>query len=108
MSLEGDIDLSTVPAVRTALGRCDDHGVTDIDVDLAAVGFCDASGLHVFLAASKRLAAAGEACGCTVLPRPYDGSWSSPVRGSSWPTGACASSRRRPIPPSRPAGPHDQ
>ncbi|MFB7657452.1 MULTISPECIES: STAS domain-containing protein [unclassified Streptomyces] len=67
VSLEGDIDLSTAPAVRTALAGCRDREVTDIDVDLTAVGFCDASGLHAFLAASERLAAAK---GCLRLHHP--------------------------------------
>jgi anti-sigma B factor antagonist len=55
--LDGEIDLSTVPAVRKALETCLAKGETDIDVDLAAVGFCDADGLHVFLDLSQRLAA---------------------------------------------------
>jgi anti-sigma B factor antagonist len=54
--LEGEIDLSTVPVVREALGACLAMRMTDIDVDLTGVGFCDASGLNLFLALSQRLA----------------------------------------------------
>ncbi|MER5880633.1 STAS domain-containing protein [Streptomyces sp. NPDC001910] len=52
--LEGDIDLATVSAVRKALATCHAYDVPRIDIDLSAVPFCDASGLNVFLAASKR------------------------------------------------------
>ncbi|RPE39909.1 anti-anti-sigma factor [Streptomyces sp. Ag109_O5-1] len=55
--LEGEIDRTTVPAVRAALAACVANGVTEIDVELAAVGFCDASGLNVFLEVSQHLAA---------------------------------------------------
>ncbi|MFD8811061.1 STAS domain-containing protein [Streptomyces sp. NPDC059627] len=55
--LEGEIDRTTVPAVGAALAACLANRITDIDVDLAAVGFCDASGLNVFLEVSQHLAA---------------------------------------------------
>ncbi|MFI9392668.1 STAS domain-containing protein [Streptomyces bauhiniae] len=57
--LEGEIDLSTVPSVRAALATCHTYGIRDIDVDLTAVTFCDASSLNVLLAAARRSAAAG-------------------------------------------------
>jgi anti-anti-sigma regulatory factor len=50
--LEGEIDRTTVPAVGAALTACLANRMTEIDVDLAAVGFCDASGLNVFLEVS--------------------------------------------------------
>ena len=55
--LEGEIDQTTVPAVGAALATCLANRMTEIDVDLAAVGFCDASGLNVFLEVSQHLAA---------------------------------------------------
>lgn len=54
--LEGEIDLATVSGVRTALVTCHAYDMPRIDIDLSAVPFCDASGLKVFLAASKRSA----------------------------------------------------
>ncbi|MER6212072.1 STAS domain-containing protein [Streptomyces sp. NPDC001642] len=55
--LEGEIDFSTAPSVQAALTACRDKKATDIDIDLAAVSFCDASGLNVFIAASRHAAA---------------------------------------------------
>ncbi|MFE3165324.1 STAS domain-containing protein [Streptomyces sp. NPDC059224] len=55
--LEGEIDRTTVPAVGAALATCLANRMTEIDVDLAAVTFCDASGLNVFLEVSQHLAA---------------------------------------------------
>ncbi|MFC8966107.1 STAS domain-containing protein [Streptomyces sp. NPDC057094] len=54
--LEGEIDLATVSGVRTALATCHAYNMPCIDIDLSAVAFCDACGLNVFLAASKRSA----------------------------------------------------
>ncbi|WOX16081.1 STAS domain-containing protein [Streptomyces sp. N50] len=55
--LEGEIDLSTAPSIQAALATCRAKKATDIDIDLTAVGFCDASGLNVFIAASRHAAA---------------------------------------------------
>jgi anti-anti-sigma factor len=55
--LEGEIDLSTAPSVQAALATCRANKATDIDIDLTAVSFCDASGLNVFIAASRHAAA---------------------------------------------------
>ncbi|MFF3413978.1 STAS domain-containing protein [Streptomyces sp. NPDC002698] len=52
--VEGEIDLATVWGVRAALAMCHAYRMTGIDVDLSAVGFCDASSLNVFLAADER------------------------------------------------------
>lgn len=57
--LEGEIDLATVPLVREALAECLRDGVRGIDVDLAAVLFCDVSGLNAFLSASRLATVAG-------------------------------------------------
>jgi anti-sigma B factor antagonist len=59
ITLSGEIDLDTAPAVREALSRCLRDGVQVIDVDLTAVSFCDCSGLNAFLGASEAAVAAG-------------------------------------------------
>ncbi|QIB47808.1 STAS domain-containing protein [Streptomyces aureoverticillatus] len=59
ITLAGEIDLETVPLIRTTLGRCLHDGVRTIDVDLTSVTFCDCSGLNAFTQAFLRTAAAG-------------------------------------------------
>ncbi|MFC4036131.1 STAS domain-containing protein [Streptomyces polygonati] len=51
--LEGEIDLATAPAVGVALHDCLSRAADSIDVDLTRLTFCDASGLNVFLAATR-------------------------------------------------------
>ncbi|MFE0473276.1 STAS domain-containing protein [Streptomyces sp. NPDC058947] len=52
VTLSGEIDRATAPLVLTALAACLGDGIRTADVDLAAVIFCDVSGLNAFLAAS--------------------------------------------------------
>jgi anti-sigma B factor antagonist len=59
LTLTGEIDLDTAPALRDALARCLHDGVRTIDVDLSAVTFCDCSGLNTFLEAALLTGAAG-------------------------------------------------
>ena len=59
ITLAGEIDLATVPLVRTALAACLRDGIGTVDVDLTAVTFCDASGLNAFLTASGLATDAG-------------------------------------------------
>ncbi|WP_405959998.1 STAS domain-containing protein [Streptomyces sp. NBC_00024] len=59
ITLAGEIDLATTPLVHTALTGCLRDGVSSVDVDLTAVTFCDASGLNVFLTASRLAVDAG-------------------------------------------------
>ncbi|MFF1381310.1 STAS domain-containing protein [Streptomyces sp. NPDC058308] len=59
ITLVGEIDLETVPPMRTTLERCLREGMRTIDVDLTPVTFCDCSGLSAFIDAFLRTAAAG-------------------------------------------------
>jgi anti-anti-sigma factor len=49
ITLAGEIDLETVPLMRTTFERCLRDGVRTIDVDLTPVTFCDCSGLNAFI-----------------------------------------------------------
>ncbi|MGW8065018.1 STAS domain-containing protein [Streptomyces ziwulingensis] len=59
LTVVGDIDLTTAPFLRDALARCLHDPTRTVDVDLTAVGFCDVSGLNVFLAASEHTGRSG-------------------------------------------------
>jgi anti-anti-sigma factor len=59
ITLVGEIDLESAPLVRACLELCLQDGIRAIDVDLTPVGFCDCSGLNVFLHAAQRTTAAG-------------------------------------------------
>lgn len=59
LSLAGEIDMDTAPRLYESLAECLRDGIRTIDVDLAAVAFCDCSGLNVFLAAALHTAEAG-------------------------------------------------
>ncbi|MEU6545769.1 STAS domain-containing protein [Streptomyces sp. NPDC046859] len=54
VALLGEGGPATAPLLRAALEQCLRDGMTVIDVDLTAVGSCDAKGLDVFLTASRR------------------------------------------------------
>jgi anti-sigma B factor antagonist len=48
--VSGDIDLSTSPAVETAVAEAvATQGVTEVEVDLSGVGFLDSSGVALLL-----------------------------------------------------------
>ncbi|MFE2052967.1 STAS domain-containing protein [Streptomyces sp. NPDC059459] len=49
IALSGEIDLTTIPLVRSALVRCLDDRTRTVDIDLSAVTFCDVSALNLFL-----------------------------------------------------------
>lgn len=59
ITLSGEIDMGTAPAVRESLQRCLRDGIRRIDVDLSAVPFCDCSGLNAFLTALDSALAVG-------------------------------------------------
>lgn len=59
ITVSGEIDLETAPELRHALQGCLLDGIRVIDIDLAAVPFCDCSGLNAFLAARGSASASG-------------------------------------------------
>jgi anti-sigma B factor antagonist len=59
VTLVGEIDLDTVPMLREALESRLHDGVRTVDVCLAAVSFCDVSGVTALVAASQHTLAAG-------------------------------------------------
>ena len=62
LGLAGELDMDTGPTVRPVLaGAIGGHGVARVDVDLAAVTFCDCSGIAVLLAGRARARAYGVA-----------------------------------------------
>jgi anti-sigma B factor antagonist len=59
ITLVGEIDLDTAPALSLMVGDCLHEAIRTIDIDLTALAFCDVSGLNVFLATAERTASAG-------------------------------------------------
>jgi anti-sigma B factor antagonist len=57
ITLAGEIDMDTAPPVRVMVENCLREGIRTIDIDLAALAFCDVSGLNAFLAVAARTAA---------------------------------------------------
>jgi anti-sigma B factor antagonist len=54
VTVEGEVDVATAPAVRDELYRLIDRGTKRIVVDLAGMEFIDSTGLGVFVGALKR------------------------------------------------------
>src|SRR4051812_28589601 len=59
LDVGGEIDLATVDALDDHLAFLVEAGIGDIEVDMAAVTFCDATVLRVLIAAHRTLDAAG-------------------------------------------------
>ena len=59
LDVGGEIDLATVDAVRDHLALLVEAGTGDVEVDMAAVTFCDATVLRVLLSAQQTLAVDG-------------------------------------------------
>lgn len=59
VTVEGDLDVATVPALRDELVRIDDEGAQDVVVDLLAVQFVDSVALGLLVEWSRRLQARG-------------------------------------------------
>jgi anti-sigma B factor antagonist len=59
LDVGGEIDVATVDALRDHLELLVESGTGDIDIDMAAVTFCDATVLRVLVAASQSLHDAG-------------------------------------------------
>lgn len=57
VALSGDVDLFSVPRLRSVLSEF--VGTHDVVLDMAGVAFCDSSALRVFVDAQRRAAAAG-------------------------------------------------
>jgi anti-sigma B factor antagonist len=54
VTVEGEVDVATAPALRDELYRLIDQGATEIVVDLSGMDFIDSTGLGVFVGALKR------------------------------------------------------
>lgn len=59
ITVAGELDLDTAPAVNAAMEHCLHEGVLSVDVDLSGLSFCDVSGLNAFLTAAQLSRAAG-------------------------------------------------
>lgn len=59
VSVGGELDLSTVPALRGALTGALDRGITSLIVDLTDVTFVDSVGVGAILHTKRRLGANG-------------------------------------------------
>ena len=59
LRLGGDLDLASAPGTWARLERAASGGCPELVVDLAAVPFCDVSGVNVLLRARSVLAARG-------------------------------------------------
>jgi anti-anti-sigma factor len=53
LSLEGEVDVATVPALRAALKEARESGERDIWIDLTNVGFLDSSGVSALVEADR-------------------------------------------------------
>jgi anti-anti-sigma factor len=59
LTLEGEFDLSSAPAVRAALDGAVDDGMHRIVIDMLDCSFVDSTGLGVLLHTAKRIEGAG-------------------------------------------------
>ena len=59
VSIRGQLDIDTAPAVHTAFDTLGDRAVIRIVVDLSGLEFCDSIGLSTFVIAHRRCAEAG-------------------------------------------------
>ncbi|HMJ77526.1 MAG TPA: STAS domain-containing protein [Iamia sp.] len=57
VALSGDVDVFSVPRLRSALSEY--VGTLDVVLDMAGVAFCDSSALRVFVDAQRRSSAGG-------------------------------------------------
>ncbi|RSS44818.1 anti-sigma factor antagonist [Streptomyces sp. WAC07061] len=68
--VSGEIDMDEAPGLREELTAALEAGDTGLDVDLAAVTFCDSAGLHVLLDLDELAVQAGKTLVLTALSRP--------------------------------------
>ena len=55
--LSGELDVHTAPDLAAALTAAQDDGATVIEIDAAALKFCDSSGIQVLVQARERAVA---------------------------------------------------
>ena len=54
LSVDGEIDMGSVPLLADAVDRALDDGALELWIDLSGTSFMDSSGLHQLLAARRR------------------------------------------------------
>ncbi len=59
LTVTGDLDVATAPALSSELARAWHEGATEVVVDLLRVAFVDSVGLGLLVEASKRTSASG-------------------------------------------------
>jgi anti-sigma B factor antagonist len=59
LTLNGELDLATVPRVQAAVDELLARAVRELVIDLRGVGFVDSSGLRLFIVLDRRAAAEG-------------------------------------------------
>ena len=59
MVVQGEIDLSTAPELREAIGKAIEQGADKLAIDLRDVSFMDSMGLGVLIGARRRLHESG-------------------------------------------------
>lgn len=59
LSLDGEIDMSTIPVLERHLAPFESDGVGTIMLDLRDLAFTDTTGVHAFLAAKDRVTVSG-------------------------------------------------
>jgi anti-anti-sigma factor len=59
VTVEGELDIATVPRLREELDRIQDEGGREIVIDLLAVPFIDSAALGLLVETSKRMSARG-------------------------------------------------
>jgi anti-anti-sigma factor len=67
--LAGELDLATVSALDAVVSECLAHRPAAVDIDVAALTFCDDIGVHGFSRARRAAAEAGAGFGLS-RPRP--------------------------------------
>ncbi|MEV8096729.1 STAS domain-containing protein [Kitasatospora sp. NPDC085879] len=66
--LAGELDLATISALDEAVAHCLTRRPPALDIDVAALSFCDVIGIHAFLRA-RHAAIAARAVFCLSRPR---------------------------------------
>jgi anti-sigma B factor antagonist len=59
VTVEGEVDVATAPALRDELYRLIEQGTSEVVVDLSGMDFIDSTGLGVFVGALKRARESG-------------------------------------------------